>query len=329
MNDFVKTLAERILAGGAPCSREEALRLTQSEIDIHDLMYWANKIRDKFCGKEIRACSIVSVRTGGCTEDCAFCAQSSRYKTNSPVHNFLPADEVKRASQSAKKAGAYALGVVMSGYGPREKDMDVLVDYMKAIGDAGGIEKHASLGIMSDAQVKRLKDAGMVCCNHNLETSRRFFNNICTTHSYDERVETLKALRANGVKICSGGLFGMGETWEDRVDLALDLRELGSVNVPMNFLNRVDGTPMSERPPMDPWEILRTISLYRFLLPDRDLGVYGGREVNLRDLQSLIFMAGANALMVGNYLTTAGRPAELDKQMVKDMGLELAPPRVL
>jgi len=324
MNQEVATLAQRILNGDAACTRDEALRLTGADTNVHDLLYWANRIREKFRGDEVKACSIISVRTGGCSEDCAFCAQSARHKTNAPVHDFLPVAEVARAARGVRKSGAYAFSVVMSGYGPKnDKDMQTLVDYLRAIGDAGGVEQHGGFGILNDAQVKRLKAAGLSCCNQNLETSRRFFPQICTTHTYDDRVATLKALRANGVRICSGGLFGLGETWEDRVDLALDLRELGSQNVPMNFLNRIDGTPLAAREPMSPWEILRNIAVYRFILHDRDIGVYGGREVNLRDLQALIFMAGANALMVGNYLTTAGRPAELDVQMVKDLGLRL------
>ncbi|MFH0939853.1 MAG: biotin synthase BioB [Planctomycetota bacterium] len=324
MNPRVASLAQRILSGGASCAKDEALRLTDSEISAYDLLYWANRIREKFCGQEIKACSILSVRTGGCSEDCAFCAQSARHKTIAPVHDFLPVAAVARAAGDVKKSGAYAFSVVMSGYGPKnDHELQTLSDYLRAVGAVGGVEPHGGFGILNDAQVKQLKAAGLRCCNQNLETSRRFFPNICTTHTYDERVATLKALRANGVRICSGGLFGLGETWEDRIDLALDLRELDSQNVPMNFLNRIDGTPLADREPMSPWEILRAIAIYRFILHDRDIGVCGGREVNLRDLQALIFMAGANAIMVGNYLTTAGRSAELDIQMINDLGLRL------
>ena len=329
MSDFVAELGRKILDDKYTITREEALKLSAPDVDPYDIMYWAHKICAKYRGGEVKACSIVSVKTGGCSESCSFCAQSSKYKTNSPAHGFLPPEQVKNAALHAKKAGSYALGLVASGYGPKDSDLDTFVQYMDAIGEVGGIEKHINIGIMSESQISRLKDHGMVCCGHNLETSRRMFPSICDTHSYDERVETLKALKRQNVKICSGGIFGMGETWEDRVDLALDLRELGAYNVPMNFLNRIEGTPMQNAKPMEPVEILRTVAVYRFILFDRDLGVYGGREVNLRDLQATIFFAGASALMVGNYLTTAGRPAEIDRQMVKDLQLHFAPPRQL
>jgi len=328
MPDLVSELGRKVLEEGYLVSREEALALAQPIHDAYDLMYWANKIRKKYRGDEVKGCSIVSVKTGACTENCSFCAQSKSWKTNSPVHNYLPPEQIRAAAKSAQKSGSYALGLVASGYGPNDKDVDTIVEYLDAM-EGTGVEKHVNVGIMKEAHVKRLKDHGMVVCGHNLETSRNFFPKICNTHTYDERVETLKALRRNGVKICSGGIFGMGETWDDRIDLALDLRDLGASNIPMNFLNRIEGTPLENTVPMEPVEILRTVSLYRMILFDRDLGVYGGREVNLRDLQSMIFFAGASSLMIGNYLTTAGRPAEIDRQMVLDLKLNLAPARVL
>ena len=329
MSEIAAELGLRVLNEGYALTRAEALALCADALDPYDLMYWANKIRRKYRGDEVKGCSIISVKTGACSEDCSFCAQSSRWKTNSPVHDFLPPENIKAAAQAAKDSGSFALGLVAQGYGPKDSDLDTFVAYMDAMDEVGGVEKHINVGIMSESQIARLKNHGMVCCGHNLETSRRFFPRICSTHAYDERVETLKALKRQGVKICSGALFGMGEVWEDRVDLAFDLRDLGAGNIPMNFLNRIEGTPLQNTVPMEPLEILRTVALYRYILFDRDLGVYGGREVNLRDLQALIFFAGASALMVGNYLTTAGRPAEIDRQMVEDLKLHFAPPRHL
>ena len=329
MPDLVAGLGQKILDRGHLLARDEALALCAPDLDVYDLMYWANKIRRKYRGDEVKACSIISVKTGACSENCSFCAQSSKWKTNSPVHDFLPPEQVRKAAQAAKKAGSYALGLVASGYGPKDEDLDTFIGYMDAIGEVGGVEKHVNVGIMSESQIARLKAHGMVCCGHNLETSRRFFPQVCDTHSYDDRVETMKALQRQGVKICSGGIFGMGEAWADRVDLALDLRDLGAGNIPMNFLNRIDGTPLANAEPLAPLDILRTVAVYRFILFDRDLGVYGGREINLRDLQSMVFFAGASAVMIGNYLTTAGRPAEIDRQMVSDLQLKFAPPRVL
>lgn len=329
MADLVADLGRKVLDQAHKLTREEALALCAPTIDVYDLMYWANKIRKKYRGDEVKACSIVSIKTGACSEDCSFCAQSSKWKTNSPVHDYLPPEDIKKAARAAKKSGSFALGLVAQGYGPGEGDLEQVIEYMDAIGEVGGVEKHVNVGIMKEEQIERLKEHGMVCCGHNLETSRRFFPKICSTHTYDQRIETLKALNRQGVKICSGGLFGMGEEWADRVDLAIDLRDFGAANIPMNFLNRIDGTPLENLTAMQPLEILRTVALYRFVLFDRDLGVYGGREINLRDLQAMIFFAGANALMVGNYLTTAGRPVEVDRQMVADLKLHFAPPRQL
>jgi biotin synthase len=181
----------------------------------------------------------------------------------------------------------------------------------------------ASLGMIKSQKVAdRLKQAGVECYNHNLETSRRFFPQICTTHTYDDRVETIRHLRQAGISICSGGILGMGETREDRCDLAFALREIGAQVVPINILNPIAGTPFDQHQPLPPLEILKSIACFRFILPRQEIKIAGGRTVNLRDVQSLIFMAGASALMVGNYLTTANQPVEKDLQMLKDLGLD-------
>lgn len=324
MEDLVMSLGAKVLNGGYKLARDEALSLCDPAVETYDLMYWANKIRAKYKGEAVRGCSIISVKTGACTEDCTFCSQSARYKTGSPVHGLVDPEQIAEAAKKAKEDGSYALGIVAQGRAPSDKEIDKYIEYMDQM-EGSGVEKHLNIGALTDAQIKRLKAHGMVCCGHNLETSRRFFPEICTTHTYDERIETLRALRENGVRICSGGLFGMGEEWADRVDMAIELRDAGADNVPMNFLNSIEGTPLEKQEPMTPLEILRTIAIYRLILFDRDIGVYGGREVNLRDLQAMIFFAGANALMVGNYLTTAGRPAEVDRQMVADLKLKMAP----
>lgn len=324
----VAAIARRILDQAGALTRDEALFLADpQQSDLDDLLYWANKIRRKFVGDEVKACGIVSAKTGACSEDCKFCAQSSSYETQSPVHKMLEADKIAAAAQKARDEGAYGFGIVISGYGiSSRKELDQVVAGLKAIGEIGGIEPHGSFGIVNDEHISQMKEAGLVCANHNLETSERYFPEICSTHTWRERYNTLQAYKRNGIRTCSGGLFGMGETWADRVDLALTLAELGIDNVPLNFLHQIDGTPLAHAEPMHPREILRTIALYRFAMPKTDLGVYGGREVNLRDLQSWIFHAGANALMVGNYLTTTGRNADLDQKMVEDLGLTWAVP---
>jgi biotin synthase len=201
--------------------------------------------------------------------------------------------------------------------------LDEVCDRIRDLARTETVRPDASLGlIQSQAVADRLKEAGLECYNHNLETSRRFFPSQCTTHTYDDRLDTIRYLKHAGIGICSGGIIGMGETREDRCDLALALREIGAHVVPINFLNPIPGTPFEHVPPLRPLEMLQTIACFRFILPRQEIMVAGGREVNLRDLQSMIFLAGASALMVGNYLTTSNQPVEKDLQMLKDLGLD-------
>ena len=188
---------------------------------------------------------------------------------------------------------------------------------------AGNTRPDVSLGIIKHQRVAdRLKEAGVECYGHNLESSRRFFPQTCTTHTYDDRIETIQHLKAVGIKICSGGIIGMGETRDDRLDLAFSLKEIGANVVPVNILNPIPGTPFANNPPLSVMEILKTIACFRFILPRQEIMIAGGRTVNLREAQSMIFMAGASALMVGNYLTTLNQPVEKDLQMIKDLGLD-------
>jgi biotin synthase len=201
--------------------------------------------------------------------------------------------------------------------------LDELCDRLKELKESGKARPDGSLGMLkSQAVADRLKEAGLECYNHNLESSRRFFPQVCTSHTYDERVQTIRFLQHAGIKICSGGILGMGETRADRCELAFSLKELGVHVVPLNFLNPIPGTPFGHLQPLAPLEILKSIACFRFILPRQEIKVAGGRTVNLRDLQSMVFMAGASALMVGNYLTTLNQPVEKDLQMLKDLGLD-------
>ncbi|MFT5994287.1 MAG: biotin synthase, partial [Bradymonadia bacterium] len=202
------------------------------------------------------------------------------------------------------------------------KMLDRLLEAVSAVAQDGKIQADASLGIIYDLEVAQaLKNAGLVELNHNLETSRRFFPEVCSTHSYDDRVNTLKLAKQAGLMTCSGGICGMGETWEDRIDLALELRELVVDTVPLNFLHRIEGTPLESEAELTPLEILKIIAVFRLLLPATEIKVAGGREANLRSMQPMMYMAGANSSMVGNYLTTGGWNAEKDREMIVDMGL--------
>jgi len=321
----ISELGQRVLDGGQ-ISREEALRLfnLESSADIHDLLAWANRIREKFKGNKIHLCSIVNAKAGACSENCSFCAQSSFYQTGSPKYGFVDPEPIAEAAEEANRNGITAVGLVAAWKGLNEGPMlDEICDRIREMKTAGQTRPDVSLGIIKSQRVAdRLKEAGVECYGHNLESSRRFFPQTCTTHTFEDRLQTISHLKQAGIKICSGGIIGMGETREDRCDLAFELRAIGANVVPVNILNPIPGTPFAKNDPLPVLEILKTIACFRFILPRQEIMVAGGRTVNLRDAQSMIFMAGASALMVGNYLTTLNQPVEKDLQMLKDLGLD-------
>jgi len=316
----------QLVLGGEAISRDEALWLfnLESSADILDLLSWANRIRESFKGNKIHLCSIVNAKAGSCSENCSFCAQSSFYQTGSPKYGFIDPEPVKEAAEEAGKNAVTAVGLVAAWKGLNEGPiLDEVCDRIREIKAGGKTRPDASLGIIKkQAVADRLKEAGLECYGHNLESSRRFFPKTCSTHTFDDRLETIGYLKKAGIKICSGGIIGMGETREDRRDLAFELRTIGANVVPINILNPIPGTPFEKNPPLSVMEILKTIACFRFILPRQEIMIAGGRTVNLRDAQSMIFMAGASALMVGNYLTTLNQPVEKDLQMIKDLGLD-------
>lgn len=321
----IAALGRRVLTGGE-ITREEALWLLQLEspADIFELLGWANRVRECFKGNRVHLCSIVNAKAGGCPEDCKFCAQSAFYQTAAPRYGFVDPEPVRQAAAEAQRNGVTALGLVAAWRGLEEGPLlDEVCARFRELKAEGRVRADASLGIIKSQRVAdRLAEAGVACYNHNLETSRRFFPNQCTTHTYEDRLQTIRFLKNAGIKICSGGIIGLGETREDRVDLMFALKEINPDFVPVNFLNPIPGTPFANRPTVPPLEALQTLAVFRLVLPRQEIMVAGGRTVTLRDLQSLIFMAGASALMVGNYLTTLNQPVEKDLQMLRDLGLD-------
>lgn len=320
-------LGQRVLGGGE-ISRLEAEWLfgLEGNIQIFELLTWANRIREKFKGNKIHLCSIVNVKAGGCSENCRFCSQSAAYQTDSPRYGLIESEPVLKAAEEAQAQGVTALGLVAAWRGLEEGPvLEEICGRLQALKDAGKARPDASLGIIkTQAVADKLKASGLECYNHNLESSERFFPEVCTTHTYAERVQTIRHLKGAGIKICSGGILGMGETRADRCALAFSLKELGVHIVPLNILNPIEGTPFAVREPLPVMEVLKTIACFRFILPRQEIMIAGGRTVNLRELQSFIFMAGASALMVGNYLTTLNQPVEKDLQMLRDLGLDPA-----
>lgn len=324
-HEKISALGKSVL-DGEKISRDDAMFLfnLESSADILDLLSWANRIREKFKGNKIHLCSIVNAKAGACSENCSFCAQSSFYQTGSPKYGFVDPEPVQEAAEEANKNGVTAVGLVAAWKGLKEGPMlDEVCNRISEMKSGGKTRPDASLGIIKSQKVAdRLKEAGLECYGHNLESSRRFFPKTCTTHTFDDRLETIGYLKKAGIKICSGGIIGMGETREDRCDLAFELKAIGANVVPVNILNPIPGTPFANNERLPVMEILKTIACFRFILPRQEIMIAGGRTVNLRDAQSMIFMAGASALMVGNYLTTLNQPVEKDLQMLKDLGLD-------
>lgn len=302
-------------------SCEDAWELLQVE-DIYDLLYGANRIRQFFKGQDLDFCGIVNARSGKCSENCAFCAQSSHHATEATSFPLINQEEILRQAESAHAAGACRFGIVTSGRGIHsDGDLENIAGAIERITRQSSIGCCASLGELSTQSVDVLVRSGLQRYHHNLETSERFFPQICTTHTFEDRVKTVRIVKEAGLEVCSGGLFGLGENWEDRIDLGLSLRELDVDSVPLNFLVPVKGTPLQSKSPLSPMEILKIVALFRYLLPTKDIKVCGGRETNLGDFQSWIYYAGANGILIGHYLTTLGRPPEEDLFIAESLGL--------
>jgi len=322
MHPQIAGMAEVVLAG-RQLSREQAEQLVVLSAEhIYDLLYWANRIREHHFGKRVTCCAIAAARVGGCSEDCKFCSQSVWYRTHVAERSELDEGQILEAARAASACGAQAFGIVTSGRKPTDRDLTHTVRAAGRITSEVGMEVCASLGALTEGQARCLVEAGVRRYNHNMETSRSYFPKIVTTHEYDDRLATVRNAKAAGLAVCCGALFGMGETWADRLDVAFELRSLDVDAIPINFLHPIAGTPLADAEPIAPLECLRILGIFRFLLPDKPIKVAGGRERNLRDLQSWMFYAGATSFLIGNYLTTTGRAPAEDHQMIRDLGLE-------
>lgn len=319
--DLIDHLKQKAL-GKKNISAGEAFELfIEGSSAFYRVLAAASEIRERFKGKEIILCGITNAKSGRCSEDCKFCAQSSHYATDVPSYPLKSAKAIIADAALAKKDGAEFFGIVTSG--KQVKAKKEWAEIFKAVEGIRklGIQPCASLGIIDAVRARALKDAGLFRYHHNLETARSYFKNICTTHDYEENVETIRAARAAGLSVCAGALFGMGEGVTHRIELAATLRDLQVDSIPINILNPIKGTPFAGSRPLAPTEILMTIAVYRFMLPDSDIKLCGGKEKNLRQLLPLGIVAGANSLMTGNYLTTTGRVSSLDHEMIIDLGL--------
>ncbi len=300
----------------------EALGLVQPETrNLSALFHASDTLRQKAKGSTVFLCSIINARSGKCSENCAFCSQSSFHDTQIPIYPLLSTEEMVAKALDMEKQGATHYSIVTSGHSLGDADIDAICRAVEIIRTQTALTVCGSLGMLSEKSAKRLISSGMTRYHHNLETARSHFPNICTTHSYEEDIETIRTAADNGFKVCSGGIFGLGESWQQRVELCFTLKDLPVDTVPVNFLNPVKGTRLEHMPLVSPMDALACIALVRLTNPHRGVTVCGGREVTLRDFQSWVYLAGADGLMIGNYLTTSGRDAAMDINMTRDAGL--------
>jgi len=307
---------------GTGCTAEEALELING--NETELLDGATRIREAHFGTEIQLCSIINAKSGKCDMDCRFCSQSAHNSTEIESYSFIDPQSLETQIHEAIDAGDRLCGVVTSGGKLSTDELKELAATVKKIGGGKQAPVCGSLGRLPKKDLEMLKASGVTRFHHNLEASEGFYAQVCTTQQWSERLETVKTAMTAGLAICSGGLFGLGESWQDRIDLALTLREIGVDSVPINFLYAHPGTPLKDTPPLSAAEALRIIAIYRFLLPTTTLRICGGRSHILGDRQSELFAAGANGMMTGNYLTVAGSQYESDLAMIKNLGLHIA-----
>jgi len=287
-----------------------------------ELFEAARRIRLETLGRGVGLCAIVNAKSGRCSENCSFCAQSGHFSTRAPVHEFLEVAEVVRAAEAMRAKGATRFGIVTSGLRPGADDFQRLKECLRAV-SALGMRADTSCGVLTRAELEELKQAGLAAYHHNLETARSFFPSVCTTHDYEQDVQAVRDAIAAGLYVCSGGIFGLGESWAQRAELAVTLRELGVPSVPVNFLTPIPGTPMGGRQPMSALEALKTVALLRFLLPDAQLRICGGRDAVFGAADGLAPLeAGASGLMIGDYLTTKGVQVDEDVRSLRARGWE-------
>lgn len=304
---------------------DKKIALSLSELqgrEVFELFALSNSVRMNFRGNRVDLCSIINAKSGACPEDCSFCAQSANSRANIEVYSLMNREKIFEAASSAKKFGVKRFCVVTSGKKASGIDLEKICGFISEIKNTG-LLPCATLGMLGELELKELKSAGLHRYHHNLETSEAYFNEICTTHTYREKIKTIETAKSLGLSVCSGGIFGLGESWQDRIDMAFALKEIGVDSVPINFLTPITGTPLGSREILSPMEALKIIAIYRLILPKLEIRVCGGRPNTLKDKNSYIFMAGADGLLIGNYLTTPGRKPENDLQMIKDMGMEI------
>ncbi len=313
----LEALVSESLGGGISVETARAVAALPDE-ELSFLLAASDRIRRRHFGTRVKLCSIVNARSNLCGEDCAFCAQSRQADADVPTYPLLEEDTLLERARAARAAGAGEFSIVTSGKGPTPAELDVIEKVLK---EDTGMQRCVSIGVLDKPGLQRLKDAGLQIFHHNLEAAPRFYEQIVSTRSFSENLDAVRAAKDVGLEVCCGGIFGMGEVWEDRIELFRIIRDLDADRVPVNFLHPIEGTPLADRPILDAREALRIVILARLMLPTKPINVAGGREIVLGALQTMVFMAGATSVLLGDYLTTKGRSAEDDLEMIRRLGL--------
>ncbi len=315
-------LASRVLSGGSLSAGEALDVLAAPEIELLDLLHAAFRVRYHYFGRKVQLYFLMNAKSGLCPEDCSYCSQSKTSEAEIPKYNLLRRDELLAGAQAAAERQAKTYCIVISARGPNDREMAAVEEIVPEIKKRFDLEVCACLGLLSPEQAKRLKMCGVDRVNHNLNTGEEFYSEICSTHSYQDRLDTLRAVRNEGMELCSGGIVGMGESPEDLVGMAMDLRKLQVESIPVNFLNPIEGTPLAGRQDLTPSYCLKVLAMFRLVNPQREIRIAGGREIHLRSLQAMGLYA-ANSIFVGDYLTTKGQLPEADYAMIRDLGFEV------
>ncbi len=317
---FICDCMNKVLAGGS-ITFKEAERLLATD-DVTALADCANTITRTFNGDTVDVEALINAKSGRCPEDCSFCAQSSFYDTGITKYPLLPKEVLVENAKKAKESGATSFCLVCAYRDPPEKDFQRICETIEEIRSKVEIEVNVSLGFMTPVRARRLKELGVKRYNHNLEAAESYFSKICTTHDFADRVNTARIVKDAGLELCSGGIIGMGESKKERLELAFSLASLRPEEVPINILISREGTPMGGFEPIDPLEAIKTIAVWRFIMPKTILKIAGGREVHLKDKDRLALKAGANGIITGGYLTTEGNAPNRDIAMIKEIGLK-------
>ena len=315
-------MATRVLAGEALTAGEARDILAAPEIELLDLLQAAYRVRHHYFSNKVQLYFLMNAKSGLCPEDCSYCSQSVVSEAEIPKYNLLQRDKILAGAKEAAERQAKTYCIVISARGPSEREMQAVEKLVPEIKEQFNLDVCACLGLLTQEQADRLEACGVNRVNHNLNTGSEFYSEICTTHTYKDRLDTLKAVRNAGMELCSGGIVGLGEQPSDLVDMAFDLRKMTVESIPVNFLNPIDGTPLAGSADLTPTYCLKVLAMFRLVNPDQEIRIAGGREIHLRSLQAMGLYA-ANSIFVGDYLTTKGQVPEADYEMIRDLGFEV------